>query len=65
IPEFVLLGGSSVLLNTSADIVVALLAGSIGQWLWSSSRFRHRQRLFTGWSLIGLGGYVAVADHKR
>ena len=31
IPQFVLLGGCSVLLNTSADMVVALLAGSISQ----------------------------------
>ncbi len=63
--QFVLLGSISVALNTSADIVVAMLAGSIGQWLRTNTRFQRRQRLFTGWSLIGLGTYVAVADHKR
>ncbi len=62
--QFVLLGSISVALNTSADIVIALLAGPIGQWLRTSTRFRRRQRLFTGWSLIGLGAYVAVADNK-
>lgn len=63
--QFALLGSISVALNTSADIVIALLAGPIGQWLRTSARFRRRQRLFTGWSLIGLGAYVAVADNKR
>lgn len=63
--QFVLLGSISVALNTSADIVIALLAGPIGQSLRTSTRFRRRQRLFTGWSLIGLGAYVAVADNKR
>lgn len=63
--QFALLGSISVALNTSADIVIALLAGPIGQWLRTSSRFRRRQRLFTGWSLIGLGAYVAVADNKH
>ena len=63
--QFVLLGSISVALNTSIDIVIALLAGPIGQWLRTSTRFRRRQRLFTGWSLIGLGAYVAVADTKR
>ncbi|MGJ3252034.1 MAG: LysE family translocator [Elainellaceae cyanobacterium] len=63
--QFILLGSISVLLNTSADIGVALLAGPIGEWLRHKGRFRHRQRLFTGWSLIGLGAYVAVADNRR
>ena len=63
--QFVLLGSISVALNTSADVVIALLAGPIGQWLRTSTRFRRRQRLFTSWSLIGLGAYVAVADNKR
>lgn len=62
--QFVLLGSISVALNTSADIVVALLAGPIGHWLRTSPKFQRRQRLFTGWSLIGLGAYVAVVDNK-
>lgn len=63
--QFVLLGSISVALNTSADVVIALFAGAIGQWLRTNMQFRRRQRLFTGWSLIGLGAYVAVADNKR
>ena len=63
--QFVLLGSISVALNTSVDIVVSLLAGPIGQWLRTSTRFRRGQKVFTGWSLIGLGAYVAVADNKR
>ena len=63
--QFVLLGSISVALNTSVDIVVSLLAGPIGQWLRTSTRFRRGQKVFTGWSLIGLGAYVAVADNKH
>lgn len=63
--QFLVLGSISVALNTSADIVVALLAGPIGQWLRADGRFRRKQRLLAGWSLIGLGAYVAVADSDR
>ncbi|MGJ3245469.1 MAG: LysE family translocator [Elainellaceae cyanobacterium] len=63
--QFMLLGSISVFLNTSADIGVALLAGPIGEWMQHNARFQRRQRLFTGWSLIGLGAYVAVADNQR
>lgn len=63
--QFVMLGSISVALNTSVDIVIVLLAAPIGQWLRTSTQFRHRLRLFTGWSLIGLGTYVAVADNRR
>jgi threonine/homoserine/homoserine lactone efflux protein len=63
--QFVILGSITIAMNTSADISVAMLAGSIGQWLRSHRQFRRKQRLFTGWSLIGLGTYVALADNKR
>ncbi|MDX2215695.1 MAG: LysE family translocator [Oculatellaceae cyanobacterium bins.114] len=65
VAQFVLLGSISIALNTTADAIVALLAGPIGQWLKTNPRFQQRQRLFTGWSLIGLGAYVAIADNKR
>jgi threonine/homoserine/homoserine lactone efflux protein len=58
--QFVVLGCISVLLNTTADIVVALLAGPLGQRLRTSSRWRRRQRIATGGALIGLGALVAV-----
>ncbi|MCU0538056.1 MAG: LysE family translocator [Hydrococcus sp. Prado102] len=63
--QFVILGSISIAMNTSADISVAMLAGTIGQWMRSHRQFRRKQRLFTGWSLIGLGTYVALADDKR
>ncbi|MEO1401987.1 MAG: LysE family translocator [Cyanobacteria bacterium J06635_1] len=60
--QFILLGSISVLLNTLVDLIVIGLAGPIGQWLQQSARRRRRQRQFSGWMLIGLGTYVAIAD---
>jgi threonine/homoserine/homoserine lactone efflux protein len=59
--QFIVLGSISVLLNTTADLVVALLAGPIGQRLRTSARFRRSQRVATGSALIGLGAYVAAS----
>jgi len=61
--QFLLLGTISVILNTSADLVVILLAAPIGVRLRSSATLRRRQRTATGLTLIGLGTYVAIADH--
>lgn len=63
--QFVLLGSISIALNTIVDIGVALLAGPLGQWLQTHPKFQRQQRLFTGWGLIGLGAYVALADSKE
>jgi threonine/homoserine/homoserine lactone efflux protein len=63
--QFIVLGSISIALNTTVDIGVALLAGPLGQWLQTHPRFRRQQRLFTGWGLIGLGAYVALADSKE
>ena len=62
--QFVLLGTLSVTLNTSADIVVILLAGPIGQRIRESARFRKRQRRLTGAAMIGLGTYMALSESK-
>ncbi|MEM8808499.1 MAG: LysE family translocator [Cyanobacteria bacterium P01_G01_bin.38] len=62
VPQFILLGSISVLLNTLVDLIVIGLAGPIGQWLQQSAQLRRRQRQFSGWMLIGLGAYVAIAD---
>jgi threonine/homoserine/homoserine lactone efflux protein len=62
--QFVLLGTLSVTLNTSADIVVTLLAGPLGQRIRGSARFRRRQRTLTGAVMIGLGTYVALGESK-
>jgi len=62
--QFVLLGTFSVTLNTSADIVVTLLAGPLGQRIRGSARFRRRQRSLTGAIMIGLGAYLALGESK-
>jgi threonine/homoserine/homoserine lactone efflux protein len=62
--QFVLLGTLSVMLNTSADIVVTLLAGPLGQRIRGSERFRRRQRTLTGAVMIGLGSYLAFGESK-
>jgi len=62
--QFIVLGAISVTLNTSADIVVTLLAGPLGQRIRESARFRRRQRTATGVVMIGLGTYLALGDAK-
>ena len=62
--QFVFLGTLSVTLNTSADIVVTLLAGPLGQRIRGSARFRRRQRTLTGVVMIGLGSYLAFGESK-
>lgn len=62
--QFVLLGTLSVTLNTSADLIVTLLAGPLGQRIRGSARFRRRQRTLTGTVMIGLGSYLAFGDSK-
>jgi threonine/homoserine/homoserine lactone efflux protein len=60
--QFLLLGSISVTLNTSADVIVVLLAGPIGHRLRQSVILRRRQRQATGATMIVLGAYVAVAE---
>jgi len=62
--QFILLGTISVALNTSADIVVTLLAGPLGERIRESARFRRRQRMLTGAVMIGLGTYLALGETK-
>jgi threonine/homoserine/homoserine lactone efflux protein len=62
--QFVLLGTLSVALNTSADIIVTLVAGPLGQRIRESARFRRRQRTLTGAVMIGLGTYLALGESK-
>ncbi len=63
--QFIILGLTSVALNTTADFVVAALAGPIGKRLKASPKLRARQRYFTGAGLIALGGYVALTGDKE
>lgn len=59
--QFLLLGATSVTLNTSADLVVTMFAGPLGNRIRSSPRFRRAQRTATGGIMIGLGTYLAVS----
>lgn len=65
IPQFLLLGAISVTLNTTADVVVSLLAGPIGSELRRRPRLRHGQRYASGGALTALGVYVAVSGERR
>jgi threonine/homoserine/homoserine lactone efflux protein len=62
--QFALLGTLSVALNTTADIVVTLLAGPLGERIRRSADFRRRQRTLTGAIMIGLGTYLALGESK-
>ena len=62
--QFLILGTISVTLNTTADLVVILLAGPLGERIRSSARFRRRQRTATGLIMIGLGTYLAASEAK-
>jgi threonine/homoserine/homoserine lactone efflux protein len=60
--QFLLLGFLSVVLNTTADVVVVSFAAPIGTRLRSSSRFRRNQRVVSGMAMIGLGTFVAFGE---
>jgi|SRR5579859_2547870 len=62
--QFLILGAISVSLNTSADLVVVLLAAPLERKLKGSAVFRPRQRVASGLGMIGLGAYVALGDAK-
>jgi len=59
--QFAMLGTISVSLNTSADLLVTMFAGPLGNRIRASSRFRKTQRTATGAIMIGLGGYLALS----
>jgi len=59
--QFLGLGAISVTLNTSADLVVTMFAGPLGNRIRSSARFRRAQRTATGTVMIGLGTYLAMS----
>ena len=61
VTQFILLGTISVTLNTLADVVVASVAGPLSTMLKRSERVRRIPKLFSGFGLIALGAYVAVA----
>ena len=62
--QFVGLGTISVVMNTTADLIVIALAGPLGARIRSSATFRRRQRTVTGAIMIGLGTYLATSESK-
>jgi threonine/homoserine/homoserine lactone efflux protein len=62
--QFIVLGATSVILNTAADLGVVLAAAPLERKLKNSPTFRTRQRVTSGIGMIGLGAYVALADSK-
>ena len=62
--QIVALGTISVCLNTTADLIVIMLAGPLGDRIRSSATFRRRQRTATGAIMIGLGAYLASSESK-
>ncbi len=62
--QFVTLGTISVILNTTADLIVIAMAGPLGNRIRSSATFRRRQRTVTGAIMIGLGTYLATSESR-
>jgi threonine/homoserine/homoserine lactone efflux protein len=62
--QFVALGTISVVMNTTADLIVIALAEPIGERIRSSAKFRRRQRTVTGAIMIGLGTYLAASESR-
>jgi threonine/homoserine/homoserine lactone efflux protein len=62
--QFVALGTISVMMNTTADLIVIAMAGPLGNRIRSSATFRRRQRTVTGAIMIGLGSYLALSESK-
>ncbi|HEY6487827.1 MAG: LysE family transporter [Terracidiphilus sp.] len=61
ISQFLVLGATSVSLNTAADLIVVALAGAVAHKLKNNPKFMRRQRTASGLGMIGLGTYVAVS----
>ncbi len=62
--QFLALGTISVVMNTTADLIVIALAGPLGERIRSSASFQRRQRTVTGAIMIGLGTYLATSESK-
>jgi threonine/homoserine/homoserine lactone efflux protein len=62
--QLFIFGTISVVLNTTADLLVVSLAVPLGAKLKANAAFRRRQRMASGFGMIGLGAYVALTDTK-
>jgi threonine/homoserine/homoserine lactone efflux protein len=57
-----LLGVIAVLMALAVDLLVAVFAGTLGTRLLANPRWRRRQRMASGVTMIGLGGALALAE---
>jgi threonine/homoserine/homoserine lactone efflux protein len=60
--QFVALGAISVVMNTTADLIVIAMAGPLGERMRASATFRRRLRTVTGAIMMGLGTYLATSE---
>jgi threonine/homoserine/homoserine lactone efflux protein len=60
--QFFIFGTVSVVLNTTVDLLIVSLAVPLGAKLKANAAFRRRQRMASGFGMIGLGAYVALTD---
>lgn len=58
--QFLLLGTTSVVVNTLNAMLVATLAGFLGTRLQGNPRFQRGQKMASGGAMLALGTYVAV-----
>jgi threonine/homoserine/homoserine lactone efflux protein len=59
------LGAIMVAVAVVSDSAYALLAGSVGQWLWRNPRFVRSERYVGGSVYIGLGALAALSGAGR
>ncbi len=59
--QVLVLGGLFVGLAVLSDSAYALLAGSLGRWLWGHPRFVRGERYVSGTVYIGLGALAALS----
>jgi threonine/homoserine/homoserine lactone efflux protein len=59
---FTVLGLIAVAMAVLVDLLVAMFAGYVGGKLRGNPRWRLRQRIGTGLTMIGLGGVLAFSE---
>lgn len=59
---FVLLGAIALVMTMLADLAVAVFAGKLGSRIMGDQKWRVRQRVASGATMIGLGGFIALTD---
>jgi threonine/homoserine/homoserine lactone efflux protein len=63
--QILALGGLMVAVAIVSDSAYALLAGSVGRWLWRNPRFVRSERYVSGTVYIGLGALAALSGSGR